>query len=392
MAWKRKNAWRAVLVVLVLLVALRLALPYIVTRHVNNVLSELEGYSGISSDVSLSMIDGAYQIDSIRIFRKNQLKGQPLLIIPKTEVSIDWSVVTSGRIVSQVLFSDPSLLITQSQYSTENRTTFLAALGRLTPFKINRIKVQNGKVSTHLGSNRSSVETIFYNIQLDAMNLVNARKSTDSLPSRIYLQTRSIGDGQLNLAMKLNLVKEIPDIDLDLRFENINMPALNNVLKAHGGPGVHSGKLNVYSEINAKNGVVTGYIKPGFSQLKISHVNEVSLTEESAVWQSLVTFINRSFHEQRKNQYITNLTIDGVIHNEQKFLPALWNIFSNAFVNEYEASTTSLSFASRRQMQNEKIETAEPAVNRSKREIRREKRKERREDRRKRRSARKDKS
>ncbi|HKU44662.1 MAG TPA: hypothetical protein VJR89_41165, partial [Polyangiales bacterium] len=57
------------LVVVVLLVGARLALPYVVLRYVNKTLDELPGYSGSVADIDISLWRGAYQIKGLRVVK-----------------------------------------------------------------------------------------------------------------------------------------------------------------------------------------------------------------------------------------------------------------------------------------------------------------------------------
>src|SRR5687767_11616692 len=93
------RTWRVVLIVLVLLVAVRLALPYIVTRYVNNVLSEIEGYRGSVHDIDIHLYRGAYAIDSLKIFKVDGNQEIPFVDIPLADLSIEWGALFQGALV-----------------------------------------------------------------------------------------------------------------------------------------------------------------------------------------------------------------------------------------------------------------------------------------------------
>ena len=50
----------------VLLIALRIALPYILLRLVNKQLSHIPGYTGHVDDIDVALIRGAYKIKRIK--------------------------------------------------------------------------------------------------------------------------------------------------------------------------------------------------------------------------------------------------------------------------------------------------------------------------------------
>src|SRR3954466_15549722 len=104
MRWKGNTKLKVLIGVVVLLVAVRLALPYIVTRYVNKVLGELEGYRGQIYDVDIHLLRGAYQIDSLKIFKINGNKEIPFIDIPLMDLSVEWQSLFNGKVVGEILF------------------------------------------------------------------------------------------------------------------------------------------------------------------------------------------------------------------------------------------------------------------------------------------------
>jgi hypothetical protein len=388
MRWKFNRAWRVVLIVLVVLVGIRLVLPFIVTRYVNRVLSEIEGYNGTIDDVDLHLIRGAYQIHGIRITKTDGDKHTPFVEIPHTDLSIEWNALFRGSLVGEITFDKPVLNFVGSKkdsvkaasVSSEGKvqagqhTDWTEPIKRLMPFDINRLRINNGKITFKDFSTKPEVNIALNNVQMDAINLNNASDNPEKLPSRIYVQALSIGNGQLNLAMKANLMKEIPDLDFDLRFENINMRALNDFFKAYAKVDIEKGNFNLYSEVAVLNGNITGYVKPLFKDLKVIGENDLDKPAE-VLWESMVGFLTEVFENQKKKQFATSVPLEGQIAEvNTPFLPAVWNVFSNAFVEAFSNNTDgTISLASA-----EKSSKHAVIAQKSKKEIRRERRKERR--------------
>jgi Domain of Unknown Function (DUF748) len=60
-----------------------------------------------------------------------------------------------------------------------------------------------------------------------------------------------------------------PDFDLNVRIENTDLKAMNDLLRAHAKVDVVSGVFSVYTEVAVKNGRVEGYVKPLFRDLDV---------------------------------------------------------------------------------------------------------------------------
>jgi hypothetical protein len=394
MGWKFNRTWRVVLIVLVLLVAFRLSLPYIVARHVNNVLSSLDGYRGSIHDIDIHLYRCAYQIDSIKIFKVAGNQEIPFVSIPLTDLSIEWDALFNGALVGEISFHEPVLnFIGERESLSEERegekpseqtgedVDWTQPINQLMPFDINRLNIHDGKLAFYDLSTSPKVDLFLDNVELEALNLNNAKDNPEPLPSRVYLQATSIGNGQLNMAMRINVLKHIPDLDLDLRFENVDLRALNDFFKAYGHADVEAGRLNLYAELAASEGEITGYAKPLFTELKVVDWKKDNEEPAELLWDSMVGFLTEVFENQRKNQFVTRVPLEGEIDDvDSPFLPALWGIFANAFVEAFEKDTdrtVSISTLSIAASDDSAVEEKK-----SKKDIRKEKRREKREQRR----------
>jgi hypothetical protein len=295
-----------------------------------------------------------------------------------------------GAIVGEVKFDQPVLnfISSKKENSGERQSNeseeqagedvdWTEPIKKLMPFDINRLRINNGKIAFYDFSTKPQVDIFLNNVQLDALNLNNAKDNPENLPSRIYLQALSIGNGQLNLAMKVNVLKQVPDLDMDLRFENVDMKALNDFFGAYANVDIEKGKFNLYSEVAVLDGKISGYVKPLFNDLKVINWKEDREQPVKLVWESMVGFLAEIFENQRKDQFATRVPMTGQIAEvDTEFWPALWNVFSNAFVEAFNANTdgtVSIASASSRE---KNIDPNEERKN--KKELKKEKRQERR--------------
>jgi hypothetical protein len=345
MVWKINRTWRVVLIVLVMLTAFRLALPFIVTRHVKKVLGELNGYHGTINDVNIHLIRGGYQIIGLKIFKDGNAKI-PYADIPVTDLFIQWDAVLQGAIVGEICFNKPVLAFMAIETQTDSfkvasiiqqsgaDINWSEPLHKQLPLDLNRVRVDDGQITFFDLSAQPHGDTFLKNIQLDALNLNNAKDNPEDLPSRIYLQALSIGNGQLNIAMKANVLKSIPDMDIELRFENVNLKALNTFLSTYARAEVETGNFNLYSEINISDGHITGYVKPLFNNFKLDEWKDNQSQSGELVLQSMVKFLENVSKKQHKNQFVTRVSLDGHVPDmETSIWPSVWNEFSQAFIS-----------------------------------------------------------
>ncbi len=393
MRWKGNTKLKVLVVIVVVLVAFRLSLPYLVTRYVNNVLSEMEGYRGQIYNVDIHLYRGAYQIDSLKVFKINGNKEVPFVDIPLMDLSVEWRALFSGEIVGEIHFEKPILNFISgkkekgkgeapSEQSGEDMD-WTEPIKKLMPLKINHLTINDGKVKFYDFTTKPKVDLFLDHVQMQAENLNNARDQKDLLPSRVYLQATSIGNGKLDIAMKINVLKEVPDLDMDLKFERVEMTSLNDFFGAYANIDVERGDFNLYSEVAVKDGRVNGYVKPLFDHLKVVDWKKDKKKPLELVWESIAGTLVEVFENQPKDQFATRVPIRGRISDiHSPFWPALWNIFRNAFVEAFAKKTDgTITIAS----------TNPNVKSPSKKDLRKEKKKRKKEERKERRAARREK-
>ena len=94
---------------IVLLVALHLALPYLVRDYLNDKLADMGDYRGQVADVDLAWWRGAYQINGLKIVKTTGKVPVPFLDAPLIDLSVSWHALWYDRaVVAEVIFDRPS--------------------------------------------------------------------------------------------------------------------------------------------------------------------------------------------------------------------------------------------------------------------------------------------
>ncbi len=335
-------------VVLVLIVA-RLAMPYFVVRFVNKVLADIPGYTGSISGVDIQLIHGAYIIEDIKLFKVEGNNKIPFIDIPTTHLSVEWSAIFKGAIVGELITNNPTLnFIGGDKKDASGKTTnqigedvdWTIPIRKLMPLQINRFEMKNGSVFFYDFTTKPKVDLHLKQLHLLATNLNNADNQSIALPSKVNATAVSIGNGQLTIDMDINILKEIPDLDMNLKFESVNMPALNDFFVAYSKVDIEKGTFNLYSELTINDGIIKGYVKPLALDVKIVSWEDDKQKPLNLIWQGIVGFFVEIFTNQKKEQFATKVAMEGNLNNlKTNIWPSVFNIFKNAFVKAFERNT-----------------------------------------------------
>lgn len=340
---KKSAVWTLSIIAFILI--LHISLPFILVRYVNKTLEDIPGYTGSVSWIHVNLFRGAYQIHDLEILKEQGEFQEPFVSTESLDLSLEWSALFHGEIVGELVFSNPELIFinspgTESEDQNGADVNWTEPIKELMPLQINRLELINGSIYYKDPHASPQVDIYFRELHALASNLSNVNDQTVDLPSDLRLSAISIGNGQLELTGGLNIIKESPDFDIDLKFENVDLTALNDFLLAYANADLAKGTLNFYSEITGKDGQLTGYVKPLMTNLKFLNWKQDKKHPIKLFWEAIVGTVSEVFENQKEDQFATKVPITGQYADIN---PDLWNglgsILKNAFVSALKNDT-----------------------------------------------------
>lgn len=336
--YKRKR-YLVPLIILVLLIGLRIALPYIVKNYVNKVLADIPGHYGHVEDIDLSLLTGAYIIDELYLNKVNAGSQIPFLHFERTHISVEWSSLFKGKVVSEINMTRPELIYVFEDQQKEtpeeaDAEDWSKALTDLVPIDINQLEIHGGKVAFVQLTADPNIDLHLDSLELYATNLRNVVRQEARLPSNLSADAVSFGGGSLHLEGQMDLVKQIPDMDLALTLENANATALNDFTDHYAGLDFDQGIFNLYSEMAIADGYLQGYIKPIIKDAKLIGKEDAFL---ETLWEGFVGFFKFILKNHKENTLATKVPLEGDLTNvNTKIWPTVTNIFKNAWIKAFQ--------------------------------------------------------
>lgn len=335
----KKKRYVIPVTIVALLVLLRLLLPFFVKKYVNGVLADIPGYYGQVSNIDISLIRGAYVIHNLYLNKVNAGSEVPFLDFEKTDISIEWKSLLKGKIVSEIIMARPKISYVFEDQQTTDATypeidDWTKALTDLVPIDINNLKIIEGKAAFVELTADPTIDLYLNNINLTATNLRNVVEKERTLPSEVHATAVSIGEGDFKMDGKMNLLKQVPDMDISFSLENASVPALNDFTKYYAGIDFAEGDFSLFSEFAIADGFLTGYVKPILKDSKLIE-REDKFFEK--LWEGFVGFFKFVLKNQKNNTLATKVPIEGDLNNvKSRVLPTVLNIFKNAWIKAYK--------------------------------------------------------
>jgi hypothetical protein len=149
----------------------------------------------------------------------------------------------------------------------------------------------------------------------------------------VKITGRLQGTGQTAVAITMRPENHGPDFDLNTRIENVDLPKMNDLLRATAKFDVSAGQLSVFSEATVKNGQIQGYVKPLFKDLKVYEKDkDADKTFGQKVKEKAIDVAGKVLKNHPRKEVATVVPIAGPIENPQAGTwPTIAGLIRNAF-------------------------------------------------------------
>ncbi len=328
-------------VLLILLIAVRAALPWWIERYVNRTLDRIPDYDGRIGDVDLALFRGAYSIEDIKIVKTTGKVPVPFFEAPLVDFSLQWGAIFQGKLVGEIVLDQPIINFVNapnpqaSQISIDDE--WLRVVKDLFPFRINRFEIDNGQVHFRDFHHDPKVDVTMTRVNIIGKNFSNTREAAQGLVASI--EARGLVEDQAEAKAKVHIApaERAPTFNLDASLRNLALVKLNDFLKAYVGVDAEAGTVSVDSELAADKEGFRGYIKPLVQDAKILEIENDADNPLQLIWESIVALGAEIFENQRHEQIGTRIEISGKFDDSHiSTWESILGVLRNAFVRAFK--------------------------------------------------------
>lgn len=341
---RQRRAIKIVLIVLAAVVAIRLALPYVVLHFANKRLADMEGYYGHIEDIDIALIRGAYQLKDMYLNKldSNTGKQTPFFSARQVDLSVEWKALFHGAVVGELIFESPTIRFTKEKAEPKqvqkDSTGFKDLKEDFMPLQVNRVEINNGRIAYTDEQSKPKVDIAMTNTHIIARNLRNSYDSSVLLPASVRASAE-LYDGTLLVNMKLNPLAKEPTFDMNAELKNTNLVKLNEFFKAYAKADVNKGRFGLYAEAAGKNGRFTGYVKPLIQDLDVLGHEDRKDNVLQKLWEGIAGTAGQVFKNQSKDRVGTKIPLEGSLKNpDTNAWYAIGQVLENAFIQALQPS------------------------------------------------------
>jgi len=341
---QRVRAWsrRAVItlgVVLVVLIAARIALPSIVKHQVNQRLAAIPGYWGEVDDIGVGLLRGAYTLNDLHIFKVNGAAREPFIAAKHIDFSIAWRELIHRKMVGEIYVNGADVnFVTAgaaSQKDVDRRWKDVAK--DLFPINITYLEIRGSKVRYQDLTKTPHVDVFVNNLYLLASGLHNRPEEAGAeFPALITVEGDTLGGGKLRLVIDAEPLAKQPHFHLSAKVAGVNLPDLNESLRAIAKVDVSRGTFEMAAEMAGKDGGFQGYVKPFFENLNFNNVEDRHKPAFTRIWENVVQGLAWLVKNKSRDQVGTRIPFQGRFGDSQVGLWAtIANLFRHGFIRAF---------------------------------------------------------
>jgi hypothetical protein len=328
-------------VILVVLVAARLALPSVIRAQVNHRLERIPGYTGHVDDIGIHLYRGAYSLHGFGIYRRSGQLKEPFFLAKDIDFSVAWGELFHGKIVSEIEIDRGQLVFvkgpTEETSQTDADRRWQDVINDIFPIDIQRLEITNGLLRYKNTTLQPAADLYVRNMHAVATGLRNrAGEQGEAMPAELTVEGDSLGAGKLKLMLNAEPLAAEPHFHLNMNVDNVNLPALNESLMAYAGVDVGKGTFRMAAEVAGRGGGFQGYVKPFFENLDFKNVADKDKGLRSRIWEHLVEVFSWIVKNKARDQVGTRIPFEGRFGDPKiGFWATIRNLFRHGFVRAF---------------------------------------------------------
>lgn len=174
-----------------------------------------------------------------------------------------------------------------------------------------------------------------YRVSLEdaAISLDNLGNRAEHGEARFEASGLFMGSGRASARGVFRPRQETADFALELQVRDTQLPALNDVLRAHGKLDVVQGEFSLFSQIRVADGMIRGYVKPLFGDLEIyDPEQDADKNVFQQLYEVIAQGVARILENQPRDEVATITDLSGPLEDPDA---STWQIIANLLRNAF---------------------------------------------------------
>jgi hypothetical protein len=273
-AKRRRGTWVFVTLGVLLLVGIvfRLVLDPIAAHYTRQALAKSKSVRGAFTTVHVGVLPPGYTINRLKLIAEPGGRwDEPLFYAETTHISVLWRELLHGRLVARADIDHPKIVSVSKPGEKPKKPApdIAQALRNLLPAKLDRLTIDRGEALIAQGHGANAPEVWIHDLTLIADNLATRRQLMEGEPSHLRLDGRVQRTGRLAVDASMNPFAKGLTFSVKAALRDLALRELYAFVEPQTKLTADKGTIDVFVEIRARNGVLSGGAKPELKDVDV---------------------------------------------------------------------------------------------------------------------------
>jgi hypothetical protein len=327
---------------ILLAIAIRLLLDPVAAVLTRRELGHSQALRGDFARVHVTLYPLGYEIWRFKLVpRADPTWHEPLFYAERVQIGLALRALVHGHITARVRLDGPKVIVLAKR--TKSQLPDVAgALGNLVPARVERVEIRRGEVVYRDRIDDGHPELWLSGLELAAENLTTRASLAGGQPATVAAHGTLGRSGKLSGFVSANLFARKLDFAGNLAVRGWQVAELYALVEPATKLQTPRGTLDVYAEWKARDGAISGGVKPVLKDVEV-RPTEASFGNKLKAWladRGLHLFSDRV---PGRNAVATVVPIEGKLdHPDLQLWPTVIGVVRNAFVEGVAAGFENL--------------------------------------------------
>jgi Domain of Unknown Function (DUF748) len=337
----RRQRWRrgfliGALVVVVLAVVTRLILDPVAAHFTRRVLAhDLTGYRGAFEYVHVALLPPSFTITHLKIIEHPKgVWKEPLFYADRVNVGIAWRKLIHAAVVARIRVDGPKIVIARDHERKQKEEVpgLGAQAQKISPLRLDRVEIRDGEILYAESPASGSPRLWLHGIEAAIENIATREALAEGRPTTTTVSAVVQKSGQLTAFVSADPFAKGLTFAGRVSLEHLDLRDLYSFLAEKSDVQAKRGTLELFAEFQAKDGHLTGGVKPVLENVEIGPADG-KLVDRLKAWFADKAVELASDRVPGRKAVATVIPIRGTVSNPHvQLVPAILGVVRNAFV------------------------------------------------------------
>jgi len=336
-------------IIVALIVIIRIVLDPIAAHYTHKALNEAEGIRGDFEGVHVSVLPPGYEIRELKLIESPGGDWKrPLLSADRVGVSLEWRRLLHAQLSARMRVEEPKINYIKRPGAPKPEAKkpeipdVDTQLKQIMPARVDRIEVVRGALVYRDMETEGHPDIGVHNIEVAAENLATRPGLGNGQPATVSMSALIGKSGDFSSFVLVNPFADQLEFAGNAQLRGLKLAEFYDFEKAAADVKTPEGTIDMFAEFTAKNGSITGGVKPVLKNVEVRAADDNFVTKLKA-WAADTALDLFSDRVPGRNAVATVIPIKGRLDDPKaQVWPTVLSVIRNAFVQGISTSFANL--------------------------------------------------